>query len=386
MTLAIPLLATAGFAVVTTEFVVVGILPLLARDLDVSIAQAGLLLTIWAFTVAMCGPPLTAMLGGVERRTLFATVMLLFAIANVIAALAANIWVLGSARVVAALALPVFWSMANETAARIAGPERAGKAVAQVFFGISAATVLGIPIGTFAAESFGWRAMFLGIAALCLVIAVLLALHFPRISGVHQGFAAQAALLRRPLFLAHLGLAALSFTAMFTGYTYLADMLQRLGGFDGHMVGLILVGFGAIGLIGNWLGGIMVDRHPLGATALSMAAGALAMAVLAPSFSSPALLVAVLALWGAAHAATFVTNSVRVMKAGSEAPAFAMAVTASVCNVGIGLGAIIGGQVIDTIGLGRLGFVGAAAGVVSLSAALLLWLVFYRPTGPAHAA
>lgn len=146
--LPILLLAAAGFTILTTEFVIVGLLPALAADLQVSVAQAGLLVSLFAFSVAAFGPFLTAALAGVERKRLFVACLLLFAAANALAAVAGDIWTMAVARFVPALALPVFWAMASETAAHLAGPSREGRAVALVFFGIVAATVLGIPIGT----------------------------------------------------------------------------------------------------------------------------------------------------------------------------------------------------------------------------------------------
>ncbi|MBF3143724.1 MFS transporter, partial [Pseudomonas aeruginosa] len=160
MLLPILLLAAAGFTILTTEFVIVGLLPALAADLQVSVAQAGLLVSLFAFSVAAFGPFLTAALAGVERKRLFVACLLLFAAANALAAVAGDIWTMAVARFVPALALPVFWAMASETAAHLAGPSREGRAVALVFFGIVAATVLGIPIGTLIADAWGWRLAF----------------------------------------------------------------------------------------------------------------------------------------------------------------------------------------------------------------------------------
>ena len=269
MLLPILLLAAAGFTILTTEFVIVGLLPALAADLQVSVAQAGLLVSLFAFSVAAFGPFLTAALAGVERKRLFVACLLLFAAANALAAVAGDIWTMAVARFVPALALPVFWAMASETAAHLAGPSREGRAVALVFFGIVAATVLGIPIGTLIADAWGWRLAFAALAALALAKALLLAAWLPRIPGrPGVSLRSQASVLRQPLVLGHLLLSLLVFTGMFTPYTYLADILQRLAGFSGSLVGWTLMGFGAVGLLGNWLGGRLVDRSPLGATLL----------------------------------------------------------------------------------------------------------------------
>src|SRR3546814_1532091 len=147
MLLPILLRSTAGFTILTTEFLIVGLLPPLARDLHVSVSQAGLLVTLFAFTVAPTGPLLTALMTNVDRKRLFIGGLVLFGAANTLAALAPNFGVMALARFIPALALPVFWSLASATAVELAGPARAGRAISMVAFGIVAATVFGIPIG-----------------------------------------------------------------------------------------------------------------------------------------------------------------------------------------------------------------------------------------------
>ncbi|MBF3165986.1 MFS transporter, partial [Pseudomonas aeruginosa] len=234
------------------------------------------------------------------------------------------------------------------TAAHLAGPSREGRAVALVFFGIVAATVLGIPIGTLIADAWGWRLAFAALAALALAKALLLAAWLPRIPG-RPGISlrSQASVLRQPLVLGHLLLSLLVFTGMFTPYTYLADILQRLAGFSGSLVGWTLMGFGAVGLLGNWLGGRLVDRSPLGATLLFVLLMALGMLALVPTLGNAWLLAATLAIWGVAQAALFIVGQVRVMKSAPRAPAFAASLNISACNAGIGIGALAGSWVID---------------------------------------
>ena len=142
-------------------------LPAIARDLEVSIPQAGLLVTLFAFTVAAFGPFLTAYFARFERRKLFISVLIMFGLANTLAAFAPNIWVMSVARLIPALGLPVFWALASETAVDIVGPDYAGRAIAKIGFGIVCATVFGIPVGTLISDAFGWRSAF-GILAVIL--------------------------------------------------------------------------------------------------------------------------------------------------------------------------------------------------------------------------
>ena len=234
-------------------------------------SQAGLLVTLFAFTVAATGPLLTALMANIERKRLFIGVLILFGLSNALAMAAPNIWVMAVARFVPALALPVFWSLASATAVELVGPARAGRAISLVAFGIVAATVFGIPIGVLISDAFGWRAAFGVLSAVAFAKALLLWIAFPstRIQSEDVKLVTQLRILRKPIVVGHVLLSLLVFTGMFTAYTYLADMLERLAGFNGQIVGWTMMAFGAVGLIGNTVGGRLVDRSPLGATRCS---------------------------------------------------------------------------------------------------------------------
>lgn len=383
--LPILLLSAAGFTVLTTEFLIVGLLPAMARDLHVSIPQAGLLVTLFAFTVAALGPFLTAWMSGYPRKALFVTVLLLFGISNVIAALAPNIGVMAFARFIPAVALPVFWALASETALDITGPEKAGKAISMVSFGIVAATVFGIPIGTLISDAFGWRMAFGFLAVLSFSKALMLFVKMPQTVAKKSSIPilTQLGILKSPVVVGHVLLSVLVFAGMFTAYTYLADILERLAGFDGSTVGWCLMGFGAVGMIGNWFGGRMVDRSPLGATILFTAPMALGMIGLVPVVSNHGLLALVLIAWGIAQAALFTISHARVMKAAPGAAALGASLNISGANLGIGLGALLGGKVIDHYGLGGVGW--AAAGVVGLAIVTSFVLMLAKKEGASPA-
>lgn len=378
MLLPILLLSAAGFTVLTTEFVIVGLLPGIARDLEVSIPQAGLLVTLFAFTVACFGPFLTAYFARFERKKLFVTVMVLFALANTLAALSPNIYVMSIARLIPALGLPVFWALASETAVDLVGPEHAGRAMAKITFGIVCATVFGIPVGTLVADAVGWRMAFDMLAVLALAKALLLFVYLPNIQVTRQdaSLRQQMRILRSPVLQGHVLLSVLVFSGMFTAYTYLADILERLAGFNGTVVGWCLMAFGAVGLIGNSLGGRAVDKHPLMASIVFCAFMVAGMVALIPSIHSPVFLAMALATWGITQAALFLVSHVRVMKAAEGATAFGASLNISGANLGIGLGAIVGGRMIDSFGLQSLGY--AAACFVGLSI-LLAVLLMGRP-------
>lgn len=368
-TASIVVLAVAAFVIVTTEFLMVGLLPALARDLQVSVATAGQLVTLFAVVVMLCGPVLTAWLGHIERKRLFMGVLVLFAGSNTVAALAPNLWVLAFARIAPALALPVFWGTASETAALLAGPQRAGRAVSLVYLGISGAMLFGIPLGTLAGDAIGWRAAFWMLAGLSLLVAVLLHFAMPTMqAGRRVRFSEQARILRNPAFVANVLLSVVVFTAMFTGYTYLAELLERMAQVPPSQVGWWLMGFGAVGLIGNWLGGLWVDRRPLATTAgfsLMLAVGMAAAVLFA---GQPIALVLALASWGVANTALYPICQLRVMKAAPDAQALAGTVNVSAANGGIALGAMLGGASVSAWGVGSVGWAGAAVALLAAAA------------------
>jgi DHA1 family inner membrane transport protein len=366
-TLSITILAIAAFVIVTTEFLIVGLLPALARDLSITVATAGQLVTLFAVVVMVCGPFLTAWLANVDRKKLFIAVLVLFAATNALAAVAQNVWVLALARLLPALALPVFWGTASDTAAQIAGPEKAGRAVSTVYLGISAAMLFGIPLGTLAADAIGWRGAFGLLAALSLLVAVLMFFSMPTVRASQPvAMREQAKILKSPFFMANVALSILVFTAMFTGYTYLAEMLEKSAGVAPAQVGWWLMGFGAVGLIGNWLGGLWVDQKPLATTAifsLVLAAGMAASMLFAGLSIGFAI---ALGVWGIANTALYPICQIRVMKAATGAQALAGTINVSAANGGIALGAVIGGVAVANWGAGNVGYV--AAGIAVLAA------------------
>ncbi|MGS0743732.1 MFS transporter [Glaciimonas sp. GG7] len=374
----IAILAIAAFVIVTTEFLIVGLLPALARDLSISVARAGQLVTLFAVVVMLCGPFLTAWLANMDRKRLFIAILVLFAASNGLAAVASHFWVLAVARLLPALALPVFWGTASETASQIAGPGKGGRAVSQVYLGISAAMLFGIPLGTLASDAIGWRGAFALLAGLSLVIAILMYFIMPNVHGDKSvRMADQAKILKSRFFVANVVLSILVFTAMFTGYTYLAEMLEKSAGIASGLVGWWLMGFGAVGLFGNWLGGQWADKKPLATTAIFSVVLALGM-VASTAFAGIGISFAIaLGIWGIANTALYPICQIRVMKAASGAQALAGTINVSAANGGIALGAVLGGLSISAWGVGNVGYVSGAIAV--LAALVVPWVAKLSP-------
>jgi len=372
--LAVSLLTFAMFVVVTTEFVVVGLLPAMASDLNVSLPDAGWFVTWFALAAALLGPPLTMLAGRRSPRHVMVAAAAVFAAGNLAIAVAPHYIVVVAVRVLQGCVLPAVASVAIVAAARMAGAGREGWAISLVNIGIVAATVLGVPAGAMMADRAGWAVSFAGLGLLGLISAGLVAVWFPRMEIAKQpSMLTEASLLWRPAFLMHLLLSGVMFTAMFAGYTYIAALLGTVAHLDGATIAWALMGFGLAGAFGNWVAGRRVDRDPLAATAWVASALMLAMAAVASAGQGlSVVLVLVVGSWGAAHMAAFVISQVRVMRAAREAPAFAMSLNISVCNLGIGLGATLGGQIVEHYGVGSVGYGGAAVAAAALLLAVAM--------------
>ncbi|CAM3727845.1 MFS transporter [Ectopseudomonas alcaliphila] len=365
--LSVAILAFSAFLIVTTEFLIVGLLPALARDLDISISMAGQLITLFAFTVMIFGPPLTAVLSHLDRKKLFVAILLIFAASNALAAVSNSFWLLAVARIVPALALPVFWGTASETAGQLAGPERAGQAIANVYLGISAAMLLGIPLGTLVSNALGWRGAFWLLAGLSMIMALAILTFMPTVSRTAKvDFLQQAKIFKEPYFLSNVLLSIVVFSAMFTAYTYLADILERVAGVHPENVGWWLMAFGAVGLIGNWIGGKALDVSPIKASALFLLLLAIGMTTVVPFAHTGLIFCAALGLWGIANTALYPVSQVRVMSSASHSKALAGTTNVSAANAGIGIGAIVGGMTIANLGIEYLGYAAAAIAVLAL--------------------
>lgn len=385
--LAVPLLAAVTAIVVAIEFVVVGLLPSMAHDLGIGLAGAGGLVSAFAFSAALLGPPLTLAAARVEPRRILTLVAATFGVGNLVAAAIPRYDLLWVVRIVEGAALPVFISVGAGAIAGLAGPRRQARAIARVNIGTIAGLVVAVPAGVALGAAADWRAVFAGLGLLALAGAAVLSLKFPVIAPPREfGIGRQAAILRSPVFIGHLVLSAAGFAAMFASYAYLAAILEIGAGYHGAQVALLLMGFSAIGLIGNDLGGRVAARWPIAGTVAALLIVCLAVGAISLLGAGSGLFLPLLAIWGAAHAAGFILCQIRVLDAGERAPAFAMSLNIAACNLGIAVGALAGGVLIETSGLSALGGGTAAFTMLAAGAAMIvIWLGRRDPVeaGPA---
>ena len=365
-------LAMAAFAIGTTEFVIVGLLPAVARDTGVGVPEAGLLVTGYALGVALGAPPLAALTARAAPYRALACLLLLFIAGNALCALAPGYGWLMAGRIVASLTHGAFFGLGATVAAALVEPQRRSAAIALMFSGLTLANVLGVPAGAWIGEHAGWRATFWAVTALgVLALAAVLAL-VPRSLALASGSHADAGwrILRRPQLWAALALTALGFGGIFTTLTYLSPLLQAAGFGSAQVNGLLLL-FGVGLTLGNLLGGWAADRWPGRSMAVILIALAAVEAALHAGLASRAAVVACVALWGMAAFATAPGLQSRVLQVAADAPALASTLNIAAFNLGNAAAAALGARALQA-GLPLSGLPLLSAALAAAALALLL--------------
>ncbi|WP_129792336.1 MFS transporter [Sphingosinicella sp. CPCC 101087] len=366
-------LAVGAFGIGVTEFAPMGLVPVIASDLDVSIPAAGLLVSAYALGVVIGAPLMTLTTGRVPRRTLLIGLAGIFTLGNLLSAVSTGYGMLLAARIVTSFNHGAFFGVGSIVAASLVPPHRRAGAVAAMFMGLTIANVVGVPLATWAGEHLGWRAAFWGIAALGLATMAALRLTLPDLPAPPGANAmAELRVLRRGPVVAALALTVVGSSAMFTVFTYVTPILREVTHASLGFVTAMLVTFG-IGLTaGNWLGGRFADRsidRTLIVTLASLSAVLLAFAALMPHATPTAIIVF---LWGVASFALVPPLQLRVMTAAADAPNLASSVNIGAFNLGNALGAALGGGVIAAgLGYPAVALAGAATSMLGLAAVLL---------------
>ncbi|MCF7752259.1 MFS transporter [Bacillus subtilis subsp. subtilis] len=364
--LALLALTLGAYAIGTTEFVIVGLIPTIAADLGVSLPSAGLLVSLYALGVAVGAPVLTALTGRVPRKTLLVALMVLFTLGNVIAWMAPGYGSLIVARVLTGLAHGVFFSIGSIIATSVVPKEKAASAIAIMFTGLTVALVTGVPLGTFIGQHLGWRATFLAVAALGVIALIGSLLFVPRNlqRSAPATFGQQLSVLAQPRLLLVYAITALGYGGTFLSFTYLASILQDVSGFSANAVSGVLLVYGVSVAIGNLWGGRLADRRgPIPALKLIFALLAAVLFVLTfTAHNTWLVLLTVLAL-GAVAFGNVPGLQVYVVKQAQrfapQATDVASGLNIAAFNVGIAFGASLGGLVVDHLGLMHTPWLGA---------------------------
>ncbi|BDZ44931.1 MFS transporter [Naasia aerilata] len=365
-------LAGAIFVSVTGEFLPTGLLPDMARDLEVSVGQTGLLVTVFAATVVVAAAPLAFLTRTVSRKGLVFGVLLVNALATVLAAAAPNYEVLVGARVLGGLAHGLFWAVVGSYAAHLVPKAQLARAIAITGAGGSAAFVLGVPVGTLLGHGAGWRPAFLMIAAAMVVLAVLVLAYLPAVDHSVPVTTGEIPLpARRDPTLPGVLAVCLVIVVLIVGqnifYTYIAPYLTGTAGFDPGAVGPILFLYGGAGAVGLLIAGIVGSRYPTGAMLVSIGVAIVCVLVLAAAPRAPGVVVVAVVAWGASFGVVPPLLQTRNMSLASiriRDQASAWMTTAF--NIGIGGGALVGAALLPLGGVEVLPWVGAAVMGVAL--------------------
>ncbi|MDP2700193.1 MFS transporter [Thalassospira sp.] len=378
MPLALFALTIAAYAIGTTEFVIVGLLPTVANDLSVSLPMAGLIVSVYALGVTFGAPVLTALTGRLNRKTLLLGLMGLFIVGNSAAALSPGYEILLVARVISAFAHGVFFSIGATIAADLVPENRRASAIAMMFTGLTVAIVTGVPLGTFIGQIFGWRATFWGVSLLGVIAfaGIALLLHGNLNRAAPARLIDQVRVLGSGRLLLVFAMTALGYGGTFVAFTYLASILQDITGFAESRVSLILVLYGLAIAAGNLVGGRIADRDPVRALTGLFAAQALVLLIFSFTSVSPVLAIITLAALGFLSFASvpglqlYVVQLAKLHRPGGVDVASALNIAAF--NLGIAIGAWVGGLVVASpLGLGATPWVGAV--LVAGALVLTLW-------------
>jgi DHA1 family inner membrane transport protein len=374
MPIALPALTAGAFGIGTTEFVIMGLLMQVSTDLQVSITAAGLLISGYALGVAVGAPVLTIATRKLPRKTVLLALMAVFTLGNLACALAPNYEMLMAARVVTSLAHGTFFGVGSVVATGLVAPERRASAIAIMFTGLTAATLLGVPFGAWLGLHFGWRSAFWAVTLIGLLALAVLAVFVPRVKGEARPapLREELAVLARPQVLLGLAMTVLGFAGVFVVFTYIQPLLTQLTGLPESAVSPILLVFGGGLAVGNILGGKLADRAPMAAILGTLVALAVVLGAMQFAVGTPFTAVVFVGLLGVASFATVAPMQLRVLeKASGAGQNLASSLNIAAFNLGNALGAWVGGVVIDHgPGLRALGWVAALLTLVGLAIAL----------------
>ncbi len=381
-------LVVGAFAIGAETFLVSGVLPQIAADLHVTAAAAGSLVTIFAIAYAFGSPLIAVATAGVERKRLLIGAMAAFALANLVAAVAPNFASLAAARVLLALAAGTFMPAAVAFATSMFSAEHRGRAIALIYGGMTMATVLGVPAGTYLAAVDGWRAPFFGVAVLAALAAIGVAAVLPRVQSARAaGFAERLAVMRRPDVLQMLTLTALALIGPFAVYTFLGVLAESALGIGGDKLALTLVFFGVVSFIGSQFGGYAADRWPrerfIAIVFVVLIAGFPLMS-LGPHIGGAAgatLLFAGMALWGVFGWAFPIVQQARLVTLDPAMAPITLSLNVSALYVGVAIGSSLGAWTIARWSVDAVGLVAGASEIVAL-----VWLVLTDVLKPASEA
>jgi len=367
-------LAIAAFIFNTTEFVPVGLLSDIAASFHMETAQVGIMLTIYAWVVALMSLPFMLLTSQMERRKLLIGLFVVFITSHVLSFMAWNFTVLVISRVGIAFAHAVFWSITASLAIRLAPAGKRAQALSLIATGTALAMVLGLPIGRIVGQYFGWRTTFFAIGMGALITLVCLIKLLPKLPSEHSGSLKSLPLLmRRPALMSIYLLTVIVVTAHYTAYSYIEPFVQVVAGFSANFATVLLLILGGAGIIGSILFGKLGNKH---ASALVSSAIGLLLAcllLLMPAAGSESHLAILSLFWGVAIMIIGLGMQVKVLALAPDATDVAMSLFSGIFNLGIGAGALVGNQISLHVSMSAIGYLGAIPALIALIWSVLIF-------------
>ncbi|MBW1212383.1 sugar transporter [Pantoea allii] len=370
--LRVVLLAIAAFVFNTTEFVPVGLLSDIAAGFSMKTSEVGIMLTIYAWVVALLSLPLMLLTRNFERRLLLTVLFSVFIASHVLSTFAWSFSSLIVSRIGIALSHAVFWSITASLAIRVAPAGKKTQALSMLATGTALAMVLGVPIGRIVGQALGWRTTFGVIGLSGLVLMIMLVRILPRLPSEHTGSLSSVPLLfRRPALVGMYLLVTLVVTAHYTAYSYIEPFMQLVANASEGFTTLLLLLFGSAGIVGSLLFSSLGKKFPSALLIAAIALVTLCMGLLIFAAVRPGAIITLCVIWGMAMMMIGLGMQIRVLSLAPDATDVAMSLMSGIYNIGIGAGALLGSQVSAYMSLSDVGNVGAMIGL-----AALLWCVY----------
>lgn len=358
----------SAFIFNTSEFMPIGLLTDIAGSFSISESKAGMLITVYSWIVMLLSLPLILLVSKIDFRKLFMGTIALFGIRQIMSVLAPSYGVLMASRIGVACTHAIFWSIASPVAIRLVNEEHRSFALSMVVTGTSIATIAGLPLGRLVGQYMGWRVTFLIVGIIAFAVLVYMAFVFPKIASGEQFHVKDLpALLKNPVLICLYVQTILFVLGYYTVYSYIEPFMQQVAKLQNNVITIVLLIFGATGLLGSYLFSKLYDRHRFAFIGTVMATLLAWLLLLLPASKSLATMVILCAFWGITAMAFNVTTQSEVIRSVDEkGAAVATAIYSGLFNLGIGGGSWIGGIVCDKGAISYIGFVGAVFAVISV--------------------
>jgi DHA1 family L-arabinose/isopropyl-beta-D-thiogalactopyranoside export protein-like MFS transporter len=367
-------LAIAAFIFNTTEFVPVGLLSDIAQSFQMETAQVGIMLTIYAWVVALMSLPFMLLTSQMERRKLLIGLFVLFIASHVLSFLAWNFTVLVISRIGIAFAHAIFWSITASLAIRLAPAGKRAQALSLLATGTALAMVLGLPIGRIVGQYFGWRTTFFAIGMGALITLLCLIKLLPKLPSEHSGsLKSLPVLFRRPALMSIYLLTVIVVTAHYTAYSYIEPFVQVVAGFSANFATVLLLLLGGAGIIGSILFGKLGNQHASLLVSGAIGALMLCLVLLMPAAGSETNLAILSICWGVAMMIIGLGMQVKVLALAPDATDVAMSLFSGIFNLGIGAGALVGNQISLHFSMSAIGYLGAIPALAALIWSILIF-------------